>query len=215
MKAYEHYTTKLKVYLIASSDALSHGKDLPGTIEGALEGGVRAIQLREKGLSSRELFRLAEEVRKLTDRYGSLLFINDRVDIARAVRADGVHLGAHSMPADVVKSLVGHDLLVGVSTHTLAELEDAINGGADFVTFGPVYYTPSKAKYGEPVGTAALKEACAQAGDLPVLALGGITPDRVEDVLAAGARGVGVVSSIFGAEDPKGAAYSLVQKFTK
>ena len=215
MRLHGHNFSKLKVYLITNRNALAHGMGFLQVIEEALRGGVRAVQLREKGLGSSELFRLAEEVRMVTAEYDALLFVNDRVDIARAVRADGVHLGQHSMPVDVVKSLVGHDLLVGVSTHTLAEVASAMDGGADFVTFGPVFFTPSKVGYGPPLGLGMLEEACKKARDMPVLALGGVNGDNLTDVMAAGAYGVAMISHIFSSKMPGVIAASILGKIER
>ena len=134
---------------------------------------MRAVQLREKDLSAAELLPLAGELRSLTREFGARLLINDRVDVALATGADGVHLGGHSLPAADARRLLGPDKLIGVSTHRIEEIRTAEESGADFVTFGPVWFTPSKAPFGEPVGLAQLREACA-ATALPVFALGGV-----------------------------------------
>lgn len=206
------FLSRLSVYLITNRYALPPGKDLIDTLEEALKGGVRAVQLREKDLSSKELFELARRVRDLTAHYNALLFINDRMDVAMAVGADGVHLGGHSMPVGVVREMVGRNLLIGASTHSIEELDVARAGGADFVTFGPVYYTPSKAPYGDPVGVEALREACRHSDGFPVLGLGGIVQDRVEEVISAGAKGVGVISAIISAANPRSAAESFLKR---
>jgi thiamine-phosphate pyrophosphorylase len=171
----------------------------------ALQGGVRAIQLREKDLSSRELYELAYELRKLTSRFGARLFINDRADIAMAVDADGVHLGNNSIPVYRVRQVIGEKKLIGVSCHNQISAITAQEKGADFITFGPVYFTPSKAVYGDPVGVERLDEVT-HLMQIPVFALGGITIANTREVIHHGAHGVAMVSAIMKAEDPQGAA---------
>ena len=128
------------------------GRPLLDVVEEALKGGVRAVQLREKDLTSRELYELAYEMRKLTSRFNARLFLNDRLDIAMAVEADGVHLGINSIPVYKARKVLGEQKLIGVSCHNQVNAITAQEKGADFITFGPVYYTASKAAYGEPLG---------------------------------------------------------------
>ena len=130
------------LYLITDRTQVASGHTLFSTLESALQGGVKAVQLREKDLSATELLPLAQELRELTRRYDARFFINDNIDIALAVHADGVHLGGHSRPTNFIREKIGHDLLIGVSTHSKAEIRLAADQGADFVTFGPVYATP-------------------------------------------------------------------------
>lgn len=193
------------LYLITDRHQVPAGHTLPAVIEAALQGGVKAVQLREKDLSAVELLPLARELRSLTRQYGARLLINDKVDVALAVAADGVHLAGHSQPADVVRQNVGRKMLIGVSTHSLEEIQTASEQGADFVTFGPVYATPSKAIYGAPQGLHALTEACMKSA-LPIFALGGITPERAAAVRAAGAHGIALISAIIGSSSPESAA---------
>lgn len=197
------------LYLITDRNQ-TLARPLRDVVKTALEGGVRMIQLREKDLSGNELFNLARELRLLTRKYGSRLLINDRIDIAIAVEADGVHLGHQSISVQDVRqvfktsSTIPHpsSLLIGVSTHSLEEALNAQSDGADFITFGPVYITPSKAAYGQPVGTDKLKEA-AEAVNIPIYALGGIRRENIEDVLNAGVYGVAMISNIMAAADVK------------
>jgi thiamine-phosphate pyrophosphorylase len=139
-----------RVYLITDRRQ-APGEDIVKAVAGALDGGIRAVQLREKDLPGKDLYRLAGRMRNLTARYGARLLINDRVDVAMAVGADGVHLGGSSMPASVARKLLGEEALIGCSTHSESELRVAADQGADFATFGPVYPTASKAAYGPPV----------------------------------------------------------------
>jgi len=197
------------LYLITDRSQIK-GRSLVDVVKTALEGGVRMIQLREKDLSGNELFNLARELRLLTRKYGARLLINDRIDIAIAVEADGAHMGHQSVSVQDARrafessSLIPHpsSFLIGVSTHSMEEALNAQSDGADFITFGPIYFTPSKAAYGQPVGTDKLKEA-AEAVNIPIYALGGIRRGNIEDVLNAQVYGVAMISAIMAADDVK------------
>jgi thiamine-phosphate pyrophosphorylase len=197
-----------RVYLITDRTK-APGGDLLRTVEEALDGGIRAVQLREKDLSGRELFRLAERMRSLTSRFGAKLLVNDRADVAMAVGADGVHLGGLSIPAAEARRLLGNRAIVGCSAHNAREIENAEAAGADFAVYGPVYATPSKAPYGPPVGIASFSEVCRTSG-IPVFALGGVGPERVSEVMRAGGHGVALISAIIAAADPRAAASELL-----
>ncbi|MBI5696742.1 MAG: thiamine phosphate synthase [Nitrospirae bacterium] len=188
-------------YLITDRHATAGGKGIEYVLDRAFEAGVRGVLLREKDLPERELLDLARRVREMTRLHGVRFLVSGRVDIALAVDADGVHIGGSSLPAPAAKRLMGEDRYLAVSTHSLAEARAAQDAGADFVTFGPVYSTPSKAKYGPPVGLDALREVCRELS-IPVFALGGIRPDNAADALAAGAYGVAAISAVIGAPDP-------------
>lgn len=200
-----------RVYLITDRHK-APGGDILRAVEGALDGGIAAVQLREKDLPGAELYRLAERMRSLTARYGARLLVNDRVDVALAVGADGVHLGTKALPASAARGILGAAALIGCSTHDMRELHEAEDQGADFVTFGPVFPTPSKAAYGEPVGVAALAEACRKA-TIPVFALGGIGARNTSQAITAGAYGIALISEIIAAADPRGAAAKLAARF--
>jgi thiamine-phosphate pyrophosphorylase len=189
------------LYLISDRAALAPGKRLTDVVHAACAAGVRAVQLREKDLSARELFQLAGQLRNITHVLGARLLINDRIDVALAVDADGVHLSGNSLPVAVARRLLGPDRLLALSTHHLDEILVAHRDGADFVTFGPVFATPSKAAYGAPQGFDALRRACA-ASSLPVFALGGIDPHNLPQVLACGAQGAAMIRAIITADDP-------------
>ena len=184
-------------------------RDLLWVLEQALEGGIKAIQLREKDLSGRELFSAAEKTRALCNRYRARLFINDRIDVALAVEADGVQLGKASMPIEAARDLLGPGKLLGASTHSLDEAKEAELGGADFILFGPVYFTPSKASYGAPQGLEALKKIVEKIS-LPVYAIGGIKPENIEDVRSIRVRGVALISAIMSANGPKQATQKIL-----
>ncbi|MDT8442042.1 MAG: thiamine phosphate synthase [Desulfuromonadales bacterium] len=197
------------LYLITDRHQVAAGQSLVSAVDAALRGGVRAMQLREKDLPARELLPLAEELRVLTRRHHARLLINDRIDVALAVEADGVHLGEHSLPVATARKLLGPQRTIGVSTHSLADIAAATEGGADFVTFGPVFATPSKAAYGAPVGLAALRQACRQTA-LPVFALGGIKSGHRQVIAGTGAAGIALISAIIAAADPTTAARSFL-----
>jgi thiamine-phosphate pyrophosphorylase len=169
-------------------------------IEAALEAGVDVIQLREKDLSIRELFDMAVWMRELTREYGAGLLINDRLDVALSVGADGVHLGQSSIPASAVRKISGNGFMVGISAHGVEEATRAEKDGADFITLGPIYETPSKLKYGKPLGIDTLKEVKSRVST-PVLAIGGIKLERVKEVMEAGADGIAVISAILGSDN--------------
>jgi len=171
------------------------------------------VQLREKDLTASELWPIAQQLRSLTHRYSAKLFINDRIDLALACAADGIHLGEHSVPISVARQLLGSNRLIGVSTHTLSDVSLATRQGADFLTFGPVFHTPSKEAYGPPQGLDQLQHACRQTR-LPILALGGIKTEHVSTVLSHGASGIALISGIISNNNPQKATQELVSKLS-
>lgn len=201
------------LYLITDRTQTA-GRELPAVVADALASGVRSIQLREKDLSSSQQFELALQLRALTREYNARLLINDRLDIALAVDADGVQIGANSLPLAAARRLLGSDMLIGYSAHALDEALRAEREGADFVTFGPVFPTPSKLKYGAPLGLLQLSEV-ASSLRIPVFALGGIKDTSISEVMATGCHGVALISGIMSAVDPQKAATSLLEKIEK
>ncbi len=205
------------LYLITDRKLITHHASLITAVRKALQGGVKAVQLREKDLKTRELLKLAYKIRDLTTKYDARLFINDRLDIAIAVGADGVHLTQNSIPVDAVRKAVNRSrithhasrFLIGVSTHSMKEAREAQNGGADFITFGPVYRTPSKLKYGAPVGLNRLKRVSREM-DIPVFALGGVKRRRIKEVKKAEADGTAMISEIFAADDIKNRTREII-----
>ncbi len=180
-----------------------------------------ALQLREKDLGGRELYQLATALRPICTRHGAPLMINDRMDVALAAGADGVHLpGAAVAPADA-RRLMGPSRLIGVSTHSAAEAADAAAAGADFAVFGPVWLPLSKAGGGPARGAESLGAACRAAAGMPLFALGGVTAERVAslgdpcgaDAACSGGRpaGVAVIGAVFGADDPVAGALALAR----
>lgn len=202
-------TPTFDLYLVTDRTQTG-GRDPLAVLEQALAGGVKAVQLREKDLSGKALFELAEKTRRLCDRYYASLLINDRIDVALAVDAAGVQLSGVSLPVDVARSLLGPQKLLGASTHSLQEARQAQTDGADFILFGPVYFTPSKAAFGSPQGLQAVKKILENVR-LPVYAIGGIKAEHIADLRSLGVRGVALISAIIGADDPKETAASLLR----
>ena len=192
----QKHPVDFRLYLITDRKLFRSIRAFEEAIKEALATGVRAVQLREKDLPTRELLEMAYRFREITTAYDAQLFINDRLDIALSVQADGVHLGQSGIPVNAVKKIVGDNLIIGCSTHSLNEAIEAHSGGADFITFGPVFKTPSKLKYGEPVGLEALREV-SRTINLPIFGIGGIKSDGIYDVLKAGASGIALISGFF------------------
>jgi thiamine-phosphate pyrophosphorylase len=190
----------LRLCLVTDRRA-TRGRDLLAVVEECLAAGLPAVQLREKDLGADELARLGRALRALTAARGARLIVNDRVDVALAVAADGVQRTSTSLPIRDIRAIAGGRLGLGASVHALEEAREASLAGADWVVFGPVYATPSKASYGPPQGLAALARV-ARAVAVPVIAIGGITPERVPEVRRAGAQGVAAISALLGAERP-------------
>lgn len=175
-------------------------------IEAALAAGVDAIQLRDRAAAGGALLAAAVALRAATRRHGARLLVNDRLDVAVAAAADGAHLPAASFPIAAARRVLGPGRIIGRSTHAAAEATAAVRDGADYVVLGPIYATPSKARWGAPLG---LEPLAAAAGH--VVAIGGIDADRAAAVRAAGACGVAVIAAIFDAADPGAAAAALVR----
>jgi thiamine-phosphate pyrophosphorylase len=166
------------------------------------------VQLREKDLTARELWAVAIRLRELTE--GRALFlVNDRLDVALAAGADGVHLAGHSLPPAAARAALGPHPLIGCSVHDVAEAEAAARGGADYLLVGTLY--PSRSKPGRESAGPGLVEEIRQAVDVPLLGIGGIIARNAREVLYAGARGVAVISAIMAAPDPAAAAAKLRQ----
>ncbi len=191
-----------QIYLITDRKLVTRHASLVTAVEKALKGGIRAVQLREKDMGTRDLLQLAYKMRKLTKEYKAQLFINDRFDIGLAVGADGVHLTQNSIPVSKVRETVKKKLLIGVSTHSLKEAKEAENGGADFITFGPVYRTPAKRKYGNPVGIDALKQVSRKIS-IPVFAIGGVNSNRIKHIRESGAYGVAIIRDVLASHNIK------------
>jgi thiamine-phosphate pyrophosphorylase len=181
---------------------------LETVVESALKGGVNVVQLREKDLPAGELFALAGRVREVT-RGHALLLVNDRVDVAMACGADGVHLPENGLPVRMARWLLGKHTLIGRSVHSVDAAAQAERDGADFVQVGTIFATDSKPE-AEPAGVGLIEEVV-KAVSIPVLAVGGVKATNAADVIAAGARGASVISAICGVSDAEKAADELMK----
>jgi thiamine-phosphate pyrophosphorylase len=184
-----------KLYLITDNKLITRHSSLISVVRKALKGGVKAVQLREKNLETLELLKIANKMSDVTKQFNASFFINDRFDIALAVGADGVHLTRNSIPASAVRKAVKKKLLIGVSTHSLKEAREAEKGGADFITVGPVYRTPSKLKYGKPIGLDTLQKITSRVS-LPVFAIGGVKSSNIKFIKEAGAYGAAMIREV-------------------
>ena len=167
-----------------------------------VELGVRMVQLREKTMPDRDLLKLARELRAVTHGTQTALFINDRADIAALCQADGLHLGQDDMSMEDARRIVGAHVRIGLSTHSIAQARAALEQQPDYIGFGPVWSTPTKANPDPVVGTELLRQVVGFA-DVPVVAIGGIFPSRIPEVLAAGARNLALVRHFMEAEEPR------------
>jgi thiamine-phosphate pyrophosphorylase len=187
---------EIRLYLVTDRKR-TRGRPLTDVVAAALGGGVDAVQVREKDLPTRELLELCVALRTICHQRGAALLVNDRVDVALAARADGVHLPVNSFAAAEARRLLGPRAICA-----------AAESGADFIVFGPLFETPEKRRFGPPVGLDALAAVTCRVR-LPVLGIGGITPPRAASVYGAGANGVAVVSGILEAADPAQQARAL------
>ena len=185
------------------------GRPLVPLLQRVLSVAASAIQLRERDLPVRELVALAQEVQALTDSGGSQLLINDRIDVALSLEGAGVHLRSNSLPVSVARRLLGADRLLGISVHGVEEVVQAESQGADYVILGPIYETPSKQKFGPPLGIQTLEKAC-RLVRIPIIGIGGVTAARAREMRQAGAFGVAVITAILGAEDVESATRELL-----
>lgn len=206
----ENWKDDIRLYLITDRRLFDNNCQFYNAIEDALRGGVKAIQLREKDLSIRELFNMASIMRDLVKEYDARLFVNDRVDVALSAGADGVHLGVDSIPIDAVRKISKGRLLIGRSTHSVEEAIEVENEGADFITIGPVYETPSKLKYGKPVGINVLSVAKTRLS-IPVLAIGGIKLGNVEEIKKTGVDGIALITGILSSQDIEGTTRKFME----
>ena len=199
---------KLAVYLVADPEQTE--RDLVEDVVAALEGGVTSVQLRAKRATDREALAVAVRLREACRERDALFVVNDRVDLALAAGADGVHLGVHDLPLAAAREIAGSRLVLGYSPLTLDQVDAAAGAGADYVGLGPVFATASKEDATPPIGLPGLAAQVA-ATPLPAVGIGGITAENAGDVIRAGAVGVSVISAILRAPDPREAAARLAQ----
>lgn len=209
------------LYLItrgATTDTTSHDspefQELLRQISAAVAAGIDLIQIREKRLSARVLFALTKRAVDLSRRTTTRILVNDRADIAAAANAAGVHLSTKSLEPGIIRKNFGDDFLIGVSTHSSVEAAAARDQKADFVVFGPVFPTASKAEFGSPVGLGELRRTTSQLEGFPVLALGGVDVDNAHQCFVAGAAGVAGIT-LFSAPDQIAVVASRIKQAAK
>ena len=200
-----------RLYVVTDRHEVA-GRDLAEIVAAAAQGGAGAIQLREKDLSARDLYALGARLQVALAPYGVPLLINDRLDVALALDAAGVHLAGHSLPTAVARRVLGAGKLLGVSTHSVEEARCAAEDGADFIVFGPVFTTPSKVAYGPPQGLQYLTTVV-RAVRIPVIAIGGINHTNLPQIVQAGAYGVAMIRAVLAAPDPYTATQQLRAAF--
>ncbi len=209
-----------RLYLISDRHAVAGG-DLVSAVTAAVAGGVRLIQLREKDLPLDELGRLGRAIGAVVRAAGGRWLMNigadsERLELARELRADGVHLTAtSSMTIAEARERLGNEALVGVSTHSVGEIALAAARGASLATFGPVFATPSKAGMGEPTGVTALAEAARVAETMPIYGLGGVGLEEIATILGAGAHGAALIRACLAAADPERTSRSILERLAR
>lgn len=192
-------TIDFHLYLITDRRKVAGG-DLVAALERACRAGVKAIQLREKDLNTREIFELAQRIQAVCQACGTQFFINERSDLARALNADGIQLTSRGLPVSEVRRILKPNQRIGVSTHSPDEAISAERDGADFILFGPVFSTQSKMTFGSPQGLSKLEEVTSLV-KVPVFAVGGVTPETAAACTERGAHGVAVISSVLSCAD--------------
>ena len=197
--------------LMLVTDRRRSKRPLEETVRMALEGGVDAVQLRERDLSARELHELALKLRAVTRKAGAALIVNQRLDVALAAGADGVHLGWRSLNPAAVRKLAGEKFLIGLSCHDAPQIHSAEQTRASYALLGPIFHTPSKEGLVSPIGIGPLKELVS-AAKIPILAIGGITPENAAQVMETGVAGIAAISALTDPEDPAAAARAFLAK---
>lgn len=195
------------LYVVTDS-TLSRGRTDAEIARLAYKGGADAVQLRMKTAGGREMLAQAREAVRAAEEYGRFLFVDDRVDIAMASGADGVHLGQSDMPVEDARRLMGRDAIIGVSVQTVEQAVAAVDGGADYLGVGAIFRTSTKPDAVQGIGLGAVFEI-SRAVDVPVVAIGGINRGNIQDVIRAGADSAAVVSAVVAQDDPAAAAHEL------
>ncbi|CAB1251096.1 thiamine phosphate synthase [Clostridium sp. WLY-B-L2] len=197
------------LYLVTDRSFLKN-IDLSKAVEDAISGGVTLVQLREKNISTREFYKLALKIKEVTDYYKVPFIINDRLDIAQAVDADGVHLGQSDMPLVAARKILGRDKIIGISAGTVEEAVDAQKNSADYIGIGTIFFTGTKKDIDTPIGIEGLRKIY-NSISIPAVAIGGINEQNFKDVLSTGVDGISVISAILGKNDIKAAAKALLK----
>lgn len=201
----------LSLYLVTDR-TLSMGRSLSYIVEEAVLGGVTIVQLREKDCSSREFYELAVQLKKLLKQYHIPLIINDRLDIALASDADGLHIGQGDLPWDIARKILGREKIIGLSVENLQQAYDANNMDIDYIALSPVYCTTTKTDTNQPLGLDGVKEISLVTRH-PAVAIGGLNRGNAAEVLKSGASGIAVVSAIVSSPNPRQAAKELKTLF--
>lgn len=202
-----------KLYLVTNSDKFENDDAFLDAVASALKGGVDILQLREKTMPANRIIELGKKIKLLCAEYGAIFIVNDRVDIAYVLEADGVHLGQDDMDVESARKILGNNAIIGVSTHALEQAQKAVADGADYIGMGPVFTTPTKPGR-KSVGLEYV-EWVSNNIDIPAFAIGGIDLDNVNEVIEHGAKRIAVVRAIINAENPEYAAkqfYSIINK---
>ena len=197
------------LYLVTDR-GLARGRSMVEVVEAAVSGGVTCIQLREKDCSTLEFIEQARTIKNLIGTREIPLIINDRLDVALAVGADGVHLGQNDMPLELAQKIAGPSMLIGISAESVHDAIEAENGGADYLGVSPIYATPTKTDTAPPLGLQGLREIRNRV-KIPLVGIGGLNKSNSAEVIRNGADGVAVVSAIVAADDPEIAARNLKQ----
>ena len=197
------------LYLVTDR-GLARGRSTLDIVRAAVKGGVTCVQLREKECSTREFIDQALSIKDILKTHNIPLIINDRLDVAQAVEADGVHLGQTDMPLATAKNILGDSMVIGISAESLPDAVAAEKGGADYLGISPIYATPTKTDTVPPLGLGGLHEI-RQAVKIPLVGIGGLNQETSADVIRNGADGVAVVSAIVSADDPESASRELIQ----
>jgi thiamine-phosphate pyrophosphorylase len=200
-------TVDWSVYVITDR-GVAGDRSILEVVRAAIRGGASVVQLREKSATTREMIELGRALHGVTEPAGVPLIVNDRLDVALAIDAEGVHVGMDDMPVPLARRLLGPRRLLGYSPNTVEAALQGQREGADYLGVGDVFGTPSKPDAGEPIGLGGLV-AVVRAVSIPVVAIGGITVENAPAVARAGAAGVAVISAVVGAEDPEAAARRL------
>ena len=201
----------LSLYVITDENLIK--KDIGKAVEKAIKGGATVVQYRAKNKDSKTMYKEAQEIKKVCDRYNVPLIINDRVDIALAVNADGVHVGQEDLDVEVVRRIIGFDKIVGLSTKNLKQVKEANHLPVDYIGFGSVFPTETK-EDAKVSGIENLKKAI-EISLVPVVAIGGINISNVDEVLSAGCTNIAVVSAVFKGKDIEENAKKLKNKIKK
>ena len=202
-------TIDYSLYLVTDR-GLSRGRSTLDIVKAAIRGGATCVQLREKECPTLEFIERALSIKEFLTARGIPLIINDRLDIAQAVNADGVHLGQTDMPLDIAKAIVGDTMIIGISAESLEDAIEAEKGGADYLGVSPIYATPTKTDTAPPLGLEGLRQIRATV-KIPLVGIGGLNKDNSAEVIRNGADGVAVVSAIVAADDPEAACRELKQ----